>query len=642
MHSFSKFPYLSKIPHPLILLAALAAFSNVRNVAAQCDNCPKRQVVLYDFNVTVPRPDSTGNLGAWYSLFFAGPGAGAALFNPDCLRFIDAAFYRDTTGVPSKSFSLGIDHPFTAPSGSMKGMDYLLTGTVSTDGSGYKLDMSLEAACSRKQVASASGHFDRPEQASTLGADLARSHFMPLPTLIRDFEKGERAADTKVSIGGWSSKLVVEPGKHKAAFGETVPVTLTLTDCDGEPLAGRKISLTGNGDKRAKPSTNGAFTMAEAVTGSNGSVTVDFKVGSVKGTAQARAYFIHQTPFGCEAIAMDAAAIAVEATAPFYGIKYTYIETRTMDGGTEERPLPGWLKTSRKAQSMSLVLVGRAILQNSSNAAGAGRIELDGAPLEGGSATGAYVESIHSVANSDYVDQNATEREGNYEDRITTGGPSDPDALPSAYFASCDPAHLDSSSQFSFTVPYNLQGTVTGHGFQMIAGSGYVSDSTTSVSTSDSSTTNISTSLAMTFKYQDSVVHVTAFKDTSWSADGYDSRWVRSLDATLAPITLAVKPNGIEGPKAQAMIPGNRLSWLPDGSQFVCRLSDVSADAPVFVGLYSLTGTLMSVLHDGARGVFPELSLKLPGREGPGVFLVLLKAGKIRQSQLVYVNAAAM
>src|SRR5689334_9894818 len=90
------------------------------NARAACDNCPERSVTLYDFDVTVPKPDSLADKVVWYSLFYAASAAGSAIFTPQCGRFIDGSVYRDGSGVPANAITVGIDHPNTAPGGSLK------------------------------------------------------------------------------------------------------------------------------------------------------------------------------------------------------------------------------------------------------------------------------------------------------------------------------------------------------------------------------------------------------------------------------------------------------------------------------------------------------------------------------------------
>ncbi len=602
---------------------------------AQCDQCPKRQVTLYDFEVTVPRPDSLVDVVNWYSLYFAGPGAAAAIFNPQCLRFIDAAFYRDTTGVPAKSLTVGIDHPHTAPSGAMKGMDYLLTGTVSQDGSGYKLDMSLQTSCGRKTVVSASGHFDRADQASTLAADLAKQKFIPLDAIIRDFEKKERGENTEVSIGGYSSKLVVEPKKLTGVPGEKIPVTLTLTDCDGEPLAGRKISLTGKDAQMAPPSVNGSFTAAEATTSSNGSVTVDFVLGSATATALARAYFFHQTPFGCDAVAMDETPIAVKSAAQ-YRFKFTYAEKRTQDSKTEEKPLPTWIKTSRKSETRSLFIAGSGVLNNSAYAAGAGTIELDGRPLEGGVTTGSYEEAIHSFSNENYADEVATIRSGGFEDRITNGKPWRSDSSLPTYYLSFDPAGPRNASQFTFNVPFHLQGLLFGQGFQVTTGSGKTFDTSYTSSSNDSSETTFSTLANMTFAYQDSVVVVRVDKDTTWSSEGIETNLVTHLNAYFSPITVPLKPNAIHTPMAQERPGSGRIRALENGGLIHCRLDGIRPEERVRVEVFSTSGNRITVLHDAPRGQDGDLNLSTKGLSGSGLAIVVFRAGSLDEIRILY------
>lgn len=632
------------MPFPTLRLLSCAAliallFGAGGSVHASCDKCPERRVTLYDFDVTVPRPDSLADMANWYFLFYAAPGAASAIFTPQCAQFIDAAFYRDTSGVPSKSLTVGIDHPNTAPSGSMKGMDYLLTGTVGPDGSGYKLTLSLETACDRKKVATASQHFDRADQASTVAADLARQKFVPIAEIIRSYERDVRSADPQVSIGGYNAKLTVDPVRRKASMGEKIPVTLTLIDCDGEPLAGRTISLTGGG-KAAPPSSNGTFAAAEATTGSDGKVTVDFTVGSTNGTALARAYFFHKTPFGCEAVAVDEAAIEVGGSAAYYQVRYEYEETHIMEFKYEEQPTPTWIKTTRKTDSRHTVFSGSAVFKNTANALGGSLVELEGAGLEGGLMNGSYVQSIHFTANENYSDAIATIRSANYEDRITEGAPIRSDSALPDFFVSLDPDDLGESSQFSFTLPFALHGTVTGYGFEVTMASGKVFDTSSSVNETNSDETVFGPEIKIINHYsmKDSAFHVEGALDTAWSAEGTDTELHGKLSATVAPIALRVKPDGIFPIRAPALRRG-RLRVLNNGALIACKLQDVAPEARVRVELHSLKGSLLSVLHDAPRGADREITLSpdQAGVEaGAGLSVIVFRAGSLQESRVLY------
>jgi hypothetical protein len=622
-------------------LAALILGSAL-STQAECDNCPQRQVTMYDFNVTAPRPDSLADIVVWYSLFFAGPGAAATIFTPQCARFIDGSFYRDSTGVPSKSLTVGIDHPNTAPAGNLKGMDYLLNGSVSPDGSGFKVDMSLECACNRKTVVTASKHFDRADQASTAAADLARQKFIPISDVIRQFERDTRNSDPDVSIGGFNSKLVVDPARRKANMGEKIPVTFTLTDCDGEPLAGRKLSLTGGGNKMAPPSTNGSYAVSEATTGSDGKVTVDFTVGATKGTAIARAYFFHKTPFGCEAVAVDEAAIDVEGSAPYYQVRYEYVEAQDMVTDYEEKYTPTWIESSRRTHSQWTVISGSAIFKNISNAPGGSSVELEGAGLEGGLLNGTYNEMIYFTANKNYSDAIATIRGANYESRISNGAPIRSNDYEPDFYVNLDPADLGESSQFSFGIPFGIKGTVSGQGYEVTTASGQTFDTTTSVNDTTSEETPLGPSVKMLNHYslKDSVFHVDASIDTNWSAEGTKTNLKAKLTATVSPILVRPKSNGIFAARAQAAMQG-RIRVLNNGSRISCRVQDVASGVRVLVERYSLGGKLLSVLYDAPRGTQREIGVDLDrvgADAGDALSVLVFRAGNARESRVLYRN----
>jgi hypothetical protein len=617
----------------ILLLSAGAAH------AAACDKCPERSIALYDFNVTAPRPDSLAEMAVWYSLFYAAPGAGSAIFTAQCARFIDASFYRDASGVPSNSLKVGIDQPNTAPAGNLKGMDYLVTGTVAPEGSGFQLTMSLECACNRKKVLTATRSFASADQASAAAAELANGKFVPIADVIREYEREARAGDPDVSIGGYNATLTVDPIKRKAALNEKVSVTLTLMDCDGEPLAGRTISLTGGGDKAAPPSSNGAFTAAEAVTGADGKVTVEFQVGSKKGAAMARAYFFHKTPFGCEAVAVDEGAIEVDGSAGYYQVRYEYEETHDMTTTYEERFTPTWLKTSRKTDFRNLHLKGAAVFKNTANAFGGDNVELEGAGIDDGIAVGSYREAIHFTANENYSDDKSSIRSANYEDRITEGSAYRTETERPDFFVSLVSDDLEGSSQFSFTIPFELKGKVTGNGYQIITASGMVFDTVTSVDENETSETVFGPSVKILNRYslKDSAFHIDGFLDTSWSVNGTDTELRGKFTATVAPIAWREKPNAVF-PKTIGSARPERIRLLGNGSAIALRLQDIAPETRVRVCRYSLRGDVLAVLYDAPRGAATEINLPIgsgKGNPGEALSVLVFSAGTIRESRVL-------
>lgn len=633
-------PNPQSVPRSLAsLILASLLLATAGQARAACDNCPQRTAALFDFDVTVPRPDSLSDIAVWYSLFYAAPAAGSAVFTPQCARFIDGSFYRDGSGVPANSLTVGIDHPNTAPAGSLKGMDYLLNGTVGQDGSGFKVTMSLECSCDRKKVITASAHFDNADQASTAAGDLARAKFVPLADKIRAYEKEARDGDPEVSIGGYDSKLTIDPARRKANIGEKVPVTLTLIDCDGEPLAGRTISLTGGG-KEAPPSLNGSFAESEVVTGSDGKVTVDFTVGNTRGAALTRAYFFHKTPFGCQAVAVDEAAIQVEGSAKYYQVRYRYEEIHDMDFQSHEVFTPTWTKDIRKTDFRKTVFFGAAVFENIGNSFGGAGVELEGAGLDGGTVGGSYEQAIHFTGKEDFAGDGTTINSSNYEDRNYTGAPIRSDSAAPDFYVNMDADDLAGSSQFSFTIPFRSTGNLNGAGYQITKAQGRVFD--TSFTSSDElfeeSPYGPSVKIINKYSLKDSVFHIDGFLDTSWTDEGTKTHLYGKLTATVAPIALKVKPDGLIPGRAAAGRQA-RMRMLNGGRLVACRLADVAPGARVRVELRSLQGSLLSVLHDAPKGPERELTLTLdPAQDQAktGLSVLVFRAGKLRDSRVLY------
>lgn len=262
---------------------------------ANCDKCPKPNVDVYDFAVTVPKPEDPKEAWSWGDLFGAAKTAGAEISKDQkCVAFYD--------GVVSagQGLKVGRDVANVVPAGAIKNRDYLFTGSVERGNAGYHLDIALETACSRKTAVSASANFNATNDARAAGEQLAREKMRPLLAKIREFEREQRDADSRIAIGVVNGgAFTAVPAKRNAKRFETVPVTLSLTDCDGAPLRNRVIALVPKNKEWGAPSENGQFTAATATTDNAGKVTIGFKVGGKPGKAVARAYFHYLSPTGC-------------------------------------------------------------------------------------------------------------------------------------------------------------------------------------------------------------------------------------------------------------------------------------------------------------------------------------------------------
>jgi len=298
--------------------------------AQQCGDCPKRHVILYDFDIQVPRPGDPVMIMQWQQLFRAAFNvADAAINSPTgpCLYFFDGT-HVDREGNVSETAVFGITHTNIAPEGAIPGSDYLISGTITGNEGSYTMTVNLETACSRKIVTSGTTAFSSGRNAPDIAHTLATQLFSQIASTIEQFEINERNADTKVARDVQDGQIVLTPSKNKATRAETVPVKITLVDCDGTPLANRLISLR---DPRNE-SENGAFTSQTVITDANGIANANFLTGLIPGIAVLRVMYTYTKPWGCENVAGASATIVIGDPLPSgYVIeaKLSYLKTST-------------------------------------------------------------------------------------------------------------------------------------------------------------------------------------------------------------------------------------------------------------------------------------------------------------------------
>lgn len=333
----------ARFPHRRIatVLSWLAAFAAQQGEALACDDCPRRHISAFDFDVTVPRPASPAEMGGWYSLYFAGGAALTAAMadaTAGCVSFYDGVLVH--SGRSADTLSFGVASAHTAPGGAVGGTDYLLTGSISGQAGAYSAEVKLETACSRERVASATKAFTSAGQALETGTTLAVQGLSPIAGTIENFEKGRRDGDVMVARYVSDESIRLTPSKTRASIAEIVPVDIALTDCDGKALAGRTLKLVQSQYHGLvlNGSELGTFTAATAVTDADGKVQVMFKAGNLKGTAILRAYFLYELPTGCDAVAGGTAFIQIEdvpAKAYLLSARYTERSSSKMDSRAE-------------------------------------------------------------------------------------------------------------------------------------------------------------------------------------------------------------------------------------------------------------------------------------------------------------------
>ena len=523
-------------------LSALLLFAVPLVTFADCDQCPKPEVILYDFAVEIPRPEPGAGLGEWYDLFFAASRAGSELFNDNqCVRFLDGAALKDNSGEVGGPLIVGVDYAHLPPVGNIKGRDYLFTGSVSGGPGNYHVTLSLETACKRRVAHSASGSAATVEEAKELARPLARQEFRPLLQTIRRYERDQRATNPKVALASnFGDILTMEPAKREAKPFETVPIQFTLVDCDGQPLAGREISLTSQDDRTLIP-YNGRFDVPKVTTDGNGKASANFIVGGKKGIAIPRASFQFLHPTGCEAIDVNETSINVEGTAALYEVRFTYQQDKHVVGERTET-LPGGSQSNHLHEREELNMRCLGVWENPPEAQRDGYIELAGKPVAGCEVNGEY-SAIEIKRDRMFVSQAASSPgltgssllHTGYLDRHTYGNPLH-DAPVDLYFWYKGGNELE-SSQFTISVPFEMRSSVSSGGLERITGGGKTFNTPFSDTQSDTSNTSFSGSVSDSkFTEKRASIVVTGTYESTENEMDIKTTWSARIKAIITPI----------------------------------------------------------------------------------------------------------
>ena len=238
--------------------------------------------------------------------------------------------------------------------------NYLITGSVTQQGSGFIMHLELQAACSRKVVASASVPFQASTSSEYISniAHQAASQLSPLIEKIKQFELKERNESDIISLDdNFAESIIIKPKKRNLAAGEQTELEISLKDCDGAPLPNRKIVFTKgslNGIPISSGTTGGTVLPESVITGASGKAKATFKMGNQK-TAMIEAYHIYQKPYGCESVKLGSTPIG---GAPVkVEISYMQNETKTIQRAT----LPS-IKISGGEESEQFIMFHTTVL----------------------------------------------------------------------------------------------------------------------------------------------------------------------------------------------------------------------------------------------------------------------------------------
>ena len=275
--------------YALLSLCVFSFFSQ----AQDCNNCkvtPK--ITMFDFDIKVPPPnssDTTTNLWPeWKNLFLIASSTGSTLKKNEgnCIILtyppaIDTGDVQQAF-VGGETFTNLPSNPLISSDLSDYG-DYLLTGTITSDGTTCKLHAEIQTSCGREVVSKADITFPLSSvigNVSNIASQVA-AQLGPLSKKLVQFEKDTRRKTPYLSLHKFEGDPIrITPQKRTLQNGGSTTFTIELKDCDGTPLAGREV-LFGDFDFEGtaqKGTRGGVVTPGKVITDGDGKATATFKL----------------------------------------------------------------------------------------------------------------------------------------------------------------------------------------------------------------------------------------------------------------------------------------------------------------------------------------------------------------------------
>jgi hypothetical protein len=277
-----------------LILVSVILFSFVHSSFSQtCSTCffpPK--VVIEDLDIQVGKQPSGGDDANFQAL--SAMGAMNRNFleetNRTCVRFVDPLSIINTKSPDGSSAVL------------CQKSDYLITRTIKASGAAYVLHLEVKTSCSGQTLASSDQTFQSLEDTAYLRtvAENAALALGPLGEKINRYTLDLRKTDREFALGNTGgSAITIEPKKNDLSPNEETDVVVTLKDCDGAPLAGRKINFMTETVEGVpiEGTTGGTVTPSQVITDGFGRATVKFKMGKDK-SAMIRPHSVYKKPSG--------------------------------------------------------------------------------------------------------------------------------------------------------------------------------------------------------------------------------------------------------------------------------------------------------------------------------------------------------
>jgi hypothetical protein len=270
----------------------------------ECKDCGKRNVVLYDNEVKIPRPTEDKAIIKWWDYYWIAAGVRNYLADNDptrdCISRLDGAFFTSKDS-KNKGIKFGQEHANTPPPGEVPGNGHYLVYGVITGDTKPTLTLKVETARSRELVKSVV--IDLPKGFDYLQTGRkAAAAVGPIYKTILDFEKKKRDKGEPFAI---NPRITLTPEEEQLNSGEKTIIGIVMKDCDGVYLKNRTIKLT---------TTAGTLARTSLKTDEKGEASVEFTAGSQSTKANILAEYTFREPPGGEPTVGGEATITVVHT----------------------------------------------------------------------------------------------------------------------------------------------------------------------------------------------------------------------------------------------------------------------------------------------------------------------------------------
>ena len=321
------------------LLFVVLALINLSVQAQQCGNCKEYpKIASFGFDIKVKEPnkeDGTEDLWPeWKKLFTFASVVSIQIADNEksCIKMMTPPSV-DTGDV--ELISVGGETFVNLPSNPLISRDlskygnYLLTGSITNNGTNCQLHVEVQTACSRKTVVTAQTNFSLSAVSGNVSQIVQQvsAQLSPLAEKIKKFELAEREQAKELSLYpvSWGDPIKISPQKKTLRSGESTSFTIEVKDCDGKPLVGREVlfSETTFDEMKIPGTIGGTVTPSKVVTDVNGLAKATFTLKSGSKEAFIAAHSPGKDVKGCNSILFGDVPINIKYTYSGF-VVYTY------------------------------------------------------------------------------------------------------------------------------------------------------------------------------------------------------------------------------------------------------------------------------------------------------------------------------